>query len=238
MAIIRGEAVILRFWDGAAHIPFACVRSITFNLTAELIGKSTAGSGAWKESEVAAMGWNFNFEGIQYMDIADHYDIRDIVDLWLAMEPVAISCIISDGTNEMELNGMAIITQVSPTGSVNNVASVNVTGEGTGELVKDGPAPYGNYPANFEITDADVGVPIPGETTLTVSWDAAVPVPYEGYRIKIYDVLNDITTYQDEAGLTASVIVQDTSPNWELSIQSIYVDGVLESGFSPVLNYP
>ena len=102
-----------------------------------------------------------------------------------------------------------------------------------GQLTKDGAAVYGNAPAGFSITGAAVGVPVPGSTTLTLAWTAASPIPADGYRIRIRDVLSDITTYQDEAGLTDTTVITDASPDWELSVQSIYLDGILESAFSP-----
>ena len=68
--IVRGEQIILNFFDSTtvAFLGFACTRSITFNMQSELIGKSTVGSGDWKEKEVSALDWNFNFEGIIYLD--------------------------------------------------------------------------------------------------------------------------------------------------------------------------
>src|SRR6478609_4960474 len=134
MAIVLGESVLLSFWDGSEFVPFACTRSITINLSSELIGKSTVGSGDWKEKEVTALDWNFNFEGITYLNESGYYDLSNMIDLWINKTLIQVKFFLSDGTTDLALTGDALIVSVSPTGSVNNVASVSVSGEGTGEL--------------------------------------------------------------------------------------------------------
>jgi hypothetical protein len=137
MEIIRGEGVILSYYNGGEYLPFACMRSITLNLLGDFIGKSTIGSGDWKEKEISALDWNFNGEGIPYFVMSGYVDIDFFIDTWLAKTPIQVQCFITgeSGTN-IQLSGYGIFTNISITGSVNNVASVNFTGEGTGELVK------------------------------------------------------------------------------------------------------
>ena len=136
MAIVTGEGVILKFNDGDSLVPFGCARSITFNMTADTIGKSTIGSGNWKEYEVVVKGWDFTVEGIVYLDMAGVVTAPTVYDFWDAMIPVTIEFLVTDGTTEVQYSGEALITNVSTNGNVNNNSSLNITGLGTGELIR------------------------------------------------------------------------------------------------------
>lgn len=136
MALVRGEDVILKFNDGVQLVPFGCARSITFNMTSDTIGKSTIGSGNWKEYEAVAKGWDFTVEGIVYLQMEDLLTAPTVYELWDAMQPVNIEFLVIDELgNEVQYSGSALITGVSTNGNVNNTSSINITGLGTGELV-------------------------------------------------------------------------------------------------------
>ena len=241
MAIIKGNDVLFSYWDAADQElkSFACARSITINMTVETIGKSTAGSGNWKEKEMAVMSWDFSQEGIQYLDVDGQMSVTDIIDLFMAGEPVVVSLYSVDegGDNEYYLNGNAILTQVSPNGAVNNLASLSITGEGTGPLVKDGPAEYGNYPANLHETGHTIDDPEPGINSYTFAWDNAVPSP-AGYYLKIRNTTNNSYILQAEPGLSGTIQTTDASPFWGISIASVYVPNVIVSAFSPEIIVP
>lgn len=137
MSIVRGEGVILKFNDGVSLVPFGCARSITFNMTSDTIGKSTIGSGNWKEFEVVAKGWDFTVEGIVYLDMIGVLIAPTVYDLWDAMQPVTIEFLVTDEDgNEVQYSGDALITGVSTNGAINNSSSLNITGQGTGELLR------------------------------------------------------------------------------------------------------
>jgi hypothetical protein len=137
MEIIRGEGVILSYYDSGQYLPFACMRSITINLLADFIGKSTIGSGDWKEKEISALDWNFNGEGIPYFVMSGYVDIDFFIDTWLAKTPIQVQCIITgESGTDITLTGYGVFTNITINGSVNNTATVSFTGEGTGELIK------------------------------------------------------------------------------------------------------
>src|SRR5678815_3898440 len=96
MAIVTGEGVILKFNDGVSLVPFGCARSITFNMTADTIGKSTIGSGNWKEYEVVVKGWDFTVEGIVYLDMVGVLIAPTVYEMWDAMQPVTIEFFVID----------------------------------------------------------------------------------------------------------------------------------------------
>jgi len=105
-------------------------------MTVDTIGKSTIGSGNWKEYEVVVKGWDFTVEGIVYLDMAGVLTVPTIYEMWDAMIPVTIEFLVTDGTTEVQYSGEALITNVSTNGNVNNNSSLNITGLGTGELMR------------------------------------------------------------------------------------------------------
>lgn len=214
MSLVKGDGVLLSFWDGSAYKPFACFRSITFNMLSDFIGKSTVGSGDWKEKEVVALDWNFSTEGIPYYFTND-IDFNYIVDLWLAKAPVRVQTSVTDenGITVLTLTGDAIITNVSLNGAVNNIASVNITGEGTGELSNVAP---------FRIILIEVDEPDPGDTTLTFDFDE-----YEdatAYTIRRTDLTTGTVTY-DTAGGPPRIFIGDSTHNYSFAYRPEFIDG-------------
>jgi len=137
MAIVKGEGVVLKFNDGSELVPFGCARSITFNMTSDTIGKSTIGSGNWKEYEVVAKGWDFTVEGIIYLEENDVVTAPDVYQMWDNMTPITIEFLVVDElANEVQYSGEALITGASTNGGVNTISSLNITGLGTGELIR------------------------------------------------------------------------------------------------------
>ena len=137
MAIVQGDGVILKFNDGDELVPFGCARSITFNMNADTIGKSTIGSGSWKEYEIVAKGWDFTVEGIVYMEEDGKVTAPDVYQMWDNMIPVSIEFLVVDDVgNEVQYSGDALITGASTNGGINTISSLNITGMGTGELLR------------------------------------------------------------------------------------------------------
>lgn len=194
MAIVKGEGVILKFLDGSGvYTSFACARSITLNLDSEMIGKSTVGSGKWKESEVVALSWNFTLEGIIYLDEPGMTEAGDLISIWQQMVPVAIEFFIIDTTgNEIKMSGLALLSNVTTTGSVNNVSSFNASGEGTSELLSS------MNLLNFRIVNVVPGIPALGSETLTFSWDLQAGAT--SYDIQIENLTTGATS--TDTGIT------------------------------------
>lgn len=188
--LIRGEGVIIKFLKGDEYLPYGCARSITLNLTADFIGKSTTGSGNWKEKEIVALDWNFTLEGIGYYDIDTQFLISDVYRQWFDMTPIEIEFFVTgeNGTTII-MGGTALITGVTTNGAVNNLSSLNVTGEGTGELWSS---------TSFRIILVEADDPSPGLTTLTFDFDE---VPGStGYTIRVRD-LTDGTEVNNTGGV-------------------------------------
>jgi hypothetical protein len=137
MAIVRGDNVFVKFNTDDGLTSFACARSVTFNMTADTIGKSTIGSGNWKEYEVVVKGWDFTVEGIVYLDEPGMLTAPTVYEMWDSMQPENIQFyFIDESGNDVEYSGNALITNVSTNGNINNTSSINITGLGTGELTR------------------------------------------------------------------------------------------------------
>ena len=133
--IVRGENVNVTFWDGDNFLGFSCVRSVTINKLTDIVGKSTIGSGKWKEKEKVAWDWNFTIEGAMYLNKSGMVGPPEIIDYWQSENPVdMIISMTNENGDVITYYGSALITNVSGNGTVNNAASMNITGEGTGEF--------------------------------------------------------------------------------------------------------
>jgi hypothetical protein len=224
MSIVRGEGVIVNVLNLGTYMPFACARSITLNLTADTIGKSTVGSGDWKEKEVVALDWNFSMEGIMYLAKPGFVDVGNFIDIWINKTPVALQFFITDvDGNEILMSGNALITALSPTGSVNNVGSLSVTGEGTGQLYSS---------TSFKIILVEPDTPAAGQTRLTFTFDLLPNA--NAYTIQIND-LTAGTTIDDTAEGPPRTEIIDSTHDYAFAYRAEYTGG--PGDWSPRIYY-
>ena len=97
MALVRGDNVIFEIDDGKGNYkPFACARSISVNMVSEIVGKSTIGSGDWKEKETLALDWNFACDGVIYLSKNGYADTGNFIQLWKTKTPALVKFLITD----------------------------------------------------------------------------------------------------------------------------------------------
>jgi predicted secreted protein len=145
--VIKGTDVILEFEDASGDfMTFACARGITVNMTSDITGKSTVGSGDWKEKEIVALDWNFQIDGVVYIGNDGQTDAISFYQIWLGKTPINIRYILNDQSANLvlQMSGAALITSVSTNGAVNQVAGITINGEGTGALQITGPFEINN----------------------------------------------------------------------------------------------
>lgn len=225
MAIVNGDGVLISFFDGdEAYIPFACYRSVTINLLSDIVGKSTIGSGDWKEKEVVALDWNCNCEGIPHFLEPNRFDTAFLINLWLSKTPISIitSITANDGITYVALTGNALITDVSINGAVNNVASVSFTAEGTGEL---------NSSTWFEITSVVIHADPINEYDITFNF-GTYPFATD-YTIEINDLTDDTTT-TDVGGAAPRTIEALPSSHY----YSFRLKNDITNTYGPYIYYP
>lgn len=128
--IVNGQNISISINDGL----LACWRSSTLDVTAEVIGKSTIGSGNWKEFAGQVLSWTITGEGLIYMD--EPFTIHDMYDLMITLQEVAVVFEVTDGTNTTTYSGDALITNIQQQGNVNDNGSFNVSLQGTSYLTR------------------------------------------------------------------------------------------------------
>lgn len=124
MPIVKGDEISISINSSI----LSCWRSSTLTIDAETIGKSTIGSGNWKEFEGVSLSWTASGEGLIYND--EDFTIHDAYDLMITLATVTV--VVSVGS--ITYTGDAIITNIQQQGNVNDNASFNISLQGTGEL--------------------------------------------------------------------------------------------------------
>lgn len=237
MELIKGENISI----GINGKVLSCWRSSTLQITADAIGKSTKGSGNFKEFEGSALSWQVSGEGLLYQD-AD-FDIHDAYDLMKTLANVFVVFTVTAYDDAgvfasvVYYYGAAIITGITETGNVNDNASFNVSLQGTGELYRDDEILYGIAPYNLQVTHVSVDDPTAGQSTLTLIWFQGDPIP-TSYTLKVVD--NTTVTTTEITGITdfdGYLFVIDSTHNYTFSVKSIYY-GIGESNYSSSINYP
>lgn len=236
MSIIRGQDMAIYIGNNR----IACWRSCTLQVTADIIGKSTVGSGNWKEFDGQVLSWTITGEGLIEMDAL--MTIHDVYDLMITLQPVFVIFELDPGVVAVYYYGEAIITQIQEQGNVNDLGNFNISMQGTGELGKGNNVVYGNYPLLFQIIEVSPDEPSPGSTTLDFVWNAAIPEEDLWlYRIKVHDVTADTEAFEDtpigDTSHTKAIVVNSTH-SYEFSIQTLYFDGFAQSESSPVITWP
>jgi hypothetical protein len=183
------------------------------------------GSGDWKEKEVVALDWNFSMEGIMYLAKPGFVDTGNFIEIWKNKTPVALQFFISDvDGNEILMSGNALITALSPTGSVNNVGSLSVTGEGTGGLWTS---------TSFQIIQVEPNTPTAGQTRLTFTFDLLPGA--NAYTIQIND-LTASTTIDDTASGPPRIEIVNSSHSYSFAYRGEYTGG--PGPWSPKIYWP
>lgn len=236
MNLVKGQNITITIRGTRIY----CWRSGTLQVTADLIGKSTVGSGNWKEFEGQVLSWTLSGEGLIYMDVLQ--SIHDVYDLMITLEPVFVTFEVDDGVTTVYYFGEAIITNIQEQGNVNDNGSFNISMQGTSELVRDDAVIYGAYPLLFQIAEVSPDEPAPGSTTLDFVWNAAIPeADFYYYEIEKHDLTIDNISYETtpayDTGHTIAIIV-DSAHSYSFRIRTVYFDGYARSEFSPSITWP
>lgn len=135
MSLIRGENVILYFYDGGLWKPIVCARSCNLTTNADVIESSITGSGAWRTYEYTALTWSASLEGLIFLEKTNSLSTADI----RAMQYGRIKILMRYQRTDEDANvyideGEAIITSVSDTGEYSSAATFSMDLKGTGPL--------------------------------------------------------------------------------------------------------
>ena len=138
MAKVRGEDVVVSIIDGDVLTPIACGRSITFDISNELIETSITGSGNYRTFTPGALEWNANIEGLVfiYKDNSTYYGLGQLYDLITNGTIININYyeVDVDGTSFLNKTGSCYIESINETSSFDNMVTFTANIKGTGQI--------------------------------------------------------------------------------------------------------
>lgn len=134
MSLVKGDNVILYIYDSIWK-PIVCGRSCTFNTNAEDIETSITGSGVWRTFEYMALTWTCSFDGVILLDGLDELSLQDIRAWQYGRQKVLLRYQRTDQDGNIYTDeGYALITSISDTGAVDDMATFTIDLKGTGPL--------------------------------------------------------------------------------------------------------
>lgn len=138
MGKVRGEDVVVSIIDGDVLTPIACGRSITFDISNELIETSITNSGNYRTFTPGALEWNANIEGLVfiYKDNSTYYGLGQLYDLITNGTIININYyeVDVDGTSFLNKTGSAYIESINETASFDNMVTFTANIKGTGQI--------------------------------------------------------------------------------------------------------
>ena len=92
MSKVKGENAALLKWNESlmAWVPFACVRSFTFNLQTDFLDVSIKGSGKFRNTRPVSNTFDGNLEGIVDLYKPQHYTIAEVQAMQINHERVRL----------------------------------------------------------------------------------------------------------------------------------------------------
>ena len=136
MAKVRGEDVLLLLTDDGFTV--ACARSITFDISNDIIETSIKGSGRFRTNVTGAIQWSGTIEGLTLLVNGTTNDItvESLYGYLIAGTPLACRWYEQDITASHYLNktGYIIIESINETSSFDNIVTFTANFKGTGAI--------------------------------------------------------------------------------------------------------
>ncbi len=125
MSLVLGKDVILYVNNNNTFTPIACSRNCVFTTVTDTAGKSTIGSGIWREFKPIANSGTLHADGIVSFD--NNLPVSTIRAYQFNWTELQFQFHVADEGGEGVLyQGTLIITQVTETGNYNDVATYSV----------------------------------------------------------------------------------------------------------------
>lgn len=227
MSFILGKDVILSVLVDGNYVPICCAKTCKLTTTAEIAGKSTIGSGLWKENKALNMSFTLSSDGITTLD--SNTNLYTLRQLQFALQPVQVQFETIQDNVAIVYTATCLIQTVDESGTSNDAGTYNAQFIGTGELLMDLIDLLLMPPDDFDITN--VFTPIDGDTNaVTLDWSAVLGAT--GYLIRIRNVTTGITTYDVPFG-TSDIITTTRHQQYYFAIRTN--QGTLHSMWSDEL---
>lgn len=137
MGLVNGKDVLIKFFDATVDdfVVIGCGRSVTFDISREMVETSITGGGTFKTWVPGAAEIGGTIEGLVFLQdiITDKLDMGRLYDLIYDGTQVSISYYETDQAGvyylQKDLNGY--ITSITETASFDNITTFSVSFKGT-----------------------------------------------------------------------------------------------------------
>jgi len=136
MSLVKGDNVLVEFYDSGQWKPYACARSCTLSTTTELIETSVTGSGKFKHFTPTVNSFSGNIDGIVSLDEAGSltlYELRQY-QLGHVLQRMRFTRTAMDGVSVYIDTVDFYITNVTDTSAFDSINTFSVELQGTGVL--------------------------------------------------------------------------------------------------------
>lgn len=138
MAKVRGEDVILSIENAHIYTPIGCARSITFDISNELIETSITNNGKYRTYIPGALEWSGSIEGLVfiYKDNSTYNGLGQLYDIIQSGQQITLNWYESDmeGTTFLNKIGYGYIESINETASFDNIATFSANFKGSGAI--------------------------------------------------------------------------------------------------------
>lgn len=133
MSLVLGKDVVFAILQNGNYIPVACSRTCSFTTTTEIAGKSTVGSGLNREFTAIVNGATITADGVVSFDNNTPVSSLRVYQLNHVVLQFYFT-IVDEGGEGVIYAGSFIITNITETGSYNDMATYSLQGTVTGEV--------------------------------------------------------------------------------------------------------
>ena len=136
MSLVRGENVVVEFYDDGNWKPYACARSCSLSTVTELIETSVKGAGKFKYFTPTQNSFTGNIDGITALDVAGSltlYKLRQY-QLGHVLQRARFTRAANDGVGFYIDTVDFYITNITDISSFDNISTFTVELQGSGVL--------------------------------------------------------------------------------------------------------
>jgi hypothetical protein len=175
MSKVRGDNVVVTFFDGGFYKPYACALNCSLEITSDIIETSVSGSGNWANWEYSRDSWSGSCDGIVSLQETNTLDLAELQAKQIAHTKLLMHYTRTSDTGEVyESVGYVLITGSSDTGNFGGMNTFSITFRGTGALAQSFvPSPI-NPPGTMHSLFINLTGAQTGATSYTMATDKII----------------------------------------------------------------
>lgn len=133
MSLVLGKDLVLYVFDGVNFVPIACARECEFTTTTEVSGKSTIGSGLFREFKPIVSSGSLTASGVVSFD--NNYPVSSLRTLQLNLSEVLFQFkVVDQGGEGIVYSGAMIMTTITESGPYNDIGTYSVQAVTSGAI--------------------------------------------------------------------------------------------------------